>query len=66
MEKMSEIIEKLSPLERKIIPFLNLDIEGIKKKAGLDEVSVLRALRFLENKGLLKLNVIEKKIASLY
>jgi len=61
----NEIIEKLSPLEIKIIPHLNLGFSEIIKESSLDEVSVLRALRFLENKGLLKLKAGEKKIIDL-
>ena len=65
MEKIDEITEKLSPLERKIVPFLNLSVEEIKNKADIDDVSLLRALRFLENKNLVKINIIEKKIIDL-
>ncbi len=53
--ELEKIIEKLSPLERKIIPFLNLDIEEIENKSGLDNTSVLRALRFLESKNIVKI-----------
>ncbi len=56
---MKNIIASLSPLERKVIPFLHHTIKEIQKKTGLDETSVLRALKFLENKNLIQL-VIEK------
>lgn len=62
---MHEIAEKLSPLERKIIPFLNGNIEEIEKKSGLDNVSVLRALRFLESKGILSIKTEAKTIIEL-
>ena len=62
---ISNIIESLSPIERKIIPYLNNKIEKIIEKSGLDGVSVLRALRFLENKGLLKIKSYEKTIIDL-
>ena len=65
MDKLDEIIDKLSPIERKIIPFLNLKIDGIVKKSNLDETSVLRALRFLESKGLVKIQAREEKIVDL-
>ncbi|MEK6850058.1 MAG: phenylalanine--tRNA ligase subunit alpha [Nanoarchaeota archaeon] len=65
MDKLNEIIEKLSPIERKIVPFLNLRIDEIIKKSGLDETSVLRALRFLENKELVKIKIGEEKIIDL-
>ncbi len=62
-DKIQEIIESLSPLERKIIPFLNSkNIKEIERKSQLDEVSAIRALRFLENKGIVKINVSEKII----
>ncbi len=59
---LQDIIESLSPLERKIIPFLNQNIKSIIKNSGLDEVSVIRALKFLENKGLLHLKTEQKTI----
>ena len=60
-EKIEPIIEQLSPLERKIIPFLNLKFNDIKKKSQLDDTSLLRALKFLENKNILKIKT-ERKI----
>ena len=65
MGNINEVIDKLSPLERKIVPFLKLGIEEIEKKTELDNVSVLRALRFLESKGLLKVTAEVKKIIEL-
>jgi len=64
-KEINEIIEKLSPLEIKVIPFLNKKVSEIIKKSGLDEVSVLRALRFLENREILKINSKEKKMVDL-
>jgi len=55
------IIPKLSPLEIKIIPHLKEPIEKIVSKSGLDKVSVLRALTFLENKNLVKITTKSKK-----
>src|SRR3989344_3028595 len=60
MNNIKEIIESLSPLERKILPYLSLSIKDIEKKSSLDEVSVLRALKFLENKKALKLIITKK------
>jgi phenylalanyl-tRNA synthetase alpha chain len=66
MPKESEqIIEKLSPLERKVIPFLKSPVKEIVENSGLDETSVLRALKFLENKGILKIKTLKKKIIDL-
>ncbi len=59
-KNIGELIETLSPLERKIIPFLKENADEIAKKTGLDGVSVLRALRFLENKGLVRLKTSSK------
>lgn len=65
MSKNEEIIESLSPIERKILPYLNEDIGKIIEKSGLDEVSVVRALRFLENKGIVKIKTSEETIIDL-
>lgn len=54
---MNEISDSLSPLERTILPHIQLSWEEMKKKTGLDEVSLMRGLRFLENKKLLTLIV---------
>lgn len=64
-ENIELIIEKLSPLEIKIIPYLRETIDKIEKKTELDSVSVLRGLRFLENKGILKLKTTAKTIVDL-
>ncbi len=64
-DELQKLIEMLSPMERKIVPFLKQPIEEIEKKSGLDSVSVLRALKFLENKGFVKLEVKEQTIVEL-
>src|SRR3989344_8812302 len=59
---VQKIIDSLSPHERKILPYLEEKTpEKISKKSGLDEVSVTRALSFLENKDLIKLKQISNK-----
>jgi len=63
--QLTKIIEKLSPLERKIIPFLNLGAVEIAEKTALDTTSILRALKFLENKGILRINKKTEKIIDL-
>lgn len=70
-ESLNKIIEKLSPIELKIVPFLNHDFKQIKEKSGLDEVSIIRALRFLESKDFLIIktetqNVIELGTNGIY
>ncbi|NCN99354.1 phenylalanine--tRNA ligase subunit alpha [Candidatus Pacearchaeota archaeon CG10_big_fil_rev_8_21_14_0_10_35_219] len=62
---MGNIIDKLSPLELKIIPFLGEPIPKIIEKSNLDKVSVLRALKFLENKKLIKIEAKKEKIIDL-
>lgn len=62
---VQQIIEKLSPLERKIIPYLNLSFSEIKEKSGLDKTSLLRAFHFLDNKEIIKLKKESKKIIGL-
>ncbi len=58
---MEQIISSLSPIERKIIPYLKFSIDEIVNKSSLDRTTVMRALKFLENKNLLKLKT-ERKI----
>jgi hypothetical protein len=60
-----KIINSLSPLERKIIPFITLSFKEIKEKSRLDSTSILRALKFLENKEILKLEKIKTEIVEL-
>ena len=58
---MEKLIESLSEIERAIIPYLHESIEEIEKKSGLDRTTILRALTFLENKGLIKIEHKHKK-----
>lgn len=57
---MTELLDSLSPIERKVLPFIDKSLDEIKKKSGLDETSVVRALKFLENKKIVTV-VVEKK-----
>ncbi|MEK6841298.1 MAG: phenylalanine--tRNA ligase subunit alpha [Nanoarchaeota archaeon] len=52
-----KIVKSLTPLERKIFPILtnNSKLTQIIKETKLKEVEVMRALQWLENKGLIKL-----------
>jgi len=63
MEKeVEDIILSLSPIERKILPFLaEKSIDKISKKSGLDTTTVKRALQFLSNKNILKISIEKKK-----
>jgi phenylalanyl-tRNA synthetase alpha chain len=60
---IQKITESLSPIERKILPFLEEPkIIDICKKSNLDKVSVIRALEYLQNKGIVNLTTQKKKI----
>jgi phenylalanyl-tRNA synthetase alpha chain len=63
---INKIIESLNPHERKILPFLDSkNVVEICKKSNLDKVSVLRAMEYLQNKGVLKVNHIKNKIVEI-
>ena len=64
-QDITKTIETLSPLERKIIPYLREKIDKIENHTGLDTTSVLRALRFLESKNIIKLETIKEAIIDL-
>lgn len=69
MEKGIEkegVLESLSPIEREVFPYLELGSLGkIREKSNLDETKILRALQFLENKGIVKLKTESVKIIDL-
>ncbi len=63
---INKIIESLSPHERKVLGFLDSgNVIDICKKSNLDKVSVLRAMEYLQNKGILKVDSKKKKILEL-
>jgi len=64
-KKIEEIVETLSPIERKILPFINEDFQSLIEKSGLDEISVMRALEFLANKNIINIKTETKKIVDL-
>ena len=59
---MKDIIKSLSPIEIKVLPLLGKPIVEIIEKTGLDKTTVLRALKFLENKGLVKSEITRQTI----
>jgi len=62
----SKLVESLSPLERKIIPFLKeRKLSKIIEKSGLKDVEVMRALQWLENKEIIKSEKEIKEIVEL-
>jgi phenylalanyl-tRNA synthetase alpha chain len=54
---MEDLISKLHPLERKLIPFLedNDTLEILTKKSKMKDIEVMRALQWLENKNILSI-----------
>src|SRR3989344_6050400 len=67
MQDLKRLANTLHPLERKVLPLLekNKDVKSIANISGLQEVEILRALQWLENKEIIKLNTSEKKILKL-
>ncbi len=67
MQDLNKLIQTLHSLERAVIPVLENDIEvsAIIRKTGLKEVEVVRALQWLENKGLIKIQQTLKEIINL-
>ena len=61
------MIAKLHPLERTVLPVLSKETElsAIVKKSKLQEIEVMRALQWLENKNVLKINTEKKKVVLL-
>jgi phenylalanyl-tRNA synthetase alpha chain len=65
-EEIEDILLKLSPLERDILPFLELkNALKISSQAKLNLTSVKRALQFLSNKGLVTIEVRKRKVVKL-
>jgi len=63
--EIKKLLESLSPNERKVLPYLNNGFDEICEKSGLDEVSVKRALEYLQNKKLMVLYIQNKKAVEL-
>jgi len=65
--ELNKIVNSLHPLETKIIPVLQKfsKIEDIVKETGLKYVEVMRALQWLQNKGVVKINYSTEEIISL-
>ena len=62
-----EIIESLSPIEKKLIPLLNGEFQKLEDliKEDLDKTTILRAGSFLESKGLIELKEETRNIIDL-
>ncbi len=64
---IKSLIEGLHPLERKAVPYLDKvkTLSELVEKTGMQEVEAMRALQWLENKGALKINSLDKEILEL-
>lgn len=64
---VDKLILKLHPFERAVLPVLleEKDFQQIVKKSKLQEIEVMRALQWLENKALLTISSTTKKLISL-
>ena len=64
---IKKIAEQLHTLERKVLPLLEdyNEVNELIKHSGLKEVEVIRALQWLENKEVLKINTFENKFLTL-
>lgn len=64
---MTTLISKLHPLERKVFPYLKegISLNELVKITNLKDIEVMRALQWLENKEVLKINTKVKEIISL-
>lgn len=64
---LKNLILKLHPLERAVLPILKAETElkNIIQSSNLQEIEVMRALQWLENKNALKLSKEAKKIVLL-
>ena len=61
--EIDKLIESLSVNEARILPHIEeKKVSEISKKTGLDGVSVLRALEYLEKKGIVSLNREKRRI----
>jgi len=56
--KTNELVEKLHPLERAVVPYLDktTELEKLVSLSQRQEVEVMRALQWLENKGVLTID----------
>ncbi len=64
---LKKLIQTLHPLERKVLPVLDKlnSVKGITLSTNLQEVEVMRALQWLQNKDIIHLNEELKEIVDL-
>jgi phenylalanyl-tRNA synthetase alpha chain len=61
----NKLIESLSPNEKRILPHLGEKINEICKKSNLDKTSVIRALEYLQNKDIVRINYTKSQTVEL-
>ncbi len=66
-KEIRELAETLHPYERKILPFLkdNKSLKELVKASKMQEIEVMRALQWLENKNILSIKKELKEIISI-
>jgi phenylalanyl-tRNA synthetase alpha chain len=64
---LQKIVESLSPLEKNVLPFLTdgTEMRSISSHAKMKDIEVMRALQWLENKGIVKITSSSKGILAL-
>ncbi|MFH1072974.1 MAG: phenylalanine--tRNA ligase subunit alpha [Nanoarchaeota archaeon] len=66
-KKVAELLAGLHPLERKVLPFLadGILIEEVQHQSGMKDVEVMRAVQWLGNKGLVRIEEKRHELVSL-
>ncbi len=67
MKEIEQLISGLHPLERAVVKYLkeNISLDELVKLTKLKEVEVMRAIQWLENKGVLKIKLEMKEVVEL-
>ncbi|MDI6737733.1 MAG: phenylalanine--tRNA ligase subunit alpha [Nanoarchaeota archaeon] len=67
MDDIKRLLASLHPLERKALPHLKegISLAELEKASGLKEIEAMRALQWMENKGILKINQQLKEVVGL-
>lgn len=67
MHDIKKIVRQLHPLERKILPFLRAynTLLQITKNSGMQETEAMRALQWLETKGIVKTELLTGQVVKL-
>jgi phenylalanyl-tRNA synthetase alpha chain len=64
---LQKVLESLSPNERNVLPFLSdgAELHGISEESKMKDIEVMRALQWLENKGIVKINSSPRDVVNL-